>query len=210
MAAHLLEIDASEACRSGPRLCCRSRAPHTRLAQLNPQTLSFQDFGSSGGAGASSASPSATAGGMGGAIGSGMLKPQSLEQMQDVEGQPGSSGFWTLRYYQPLFDIDTIQGSNFFRGLVLNRIKGSLLPRPRGVFFDLISANPDLWGPFWIATTLIFAMAHLSDCFPYGEGAPEPRCTCDAKRKMATLLGGMAACHFVLLLLFKLYFFHYA
>ena len=46
---------------------------------------------------------------MGGAIGSGMLKPQSLEQMQDVEGQPGSSGFWTLRYYQPLFDIDTIQ-----------------------------------------------------------------------------------------------------
>jgi len=44
--------------------------------------------------------------------------------------------------------------------------------------------------------------AHLSDCFPYGEG--------DAKRKMATLLGGMAACHTVLLLLFKLYFFHYA
>ena len=30
MAAHLLEIDASGACRSGPRLCCR-RAPHTRL-----------------------------------------------------------------------------------------------------------------------------------------------------------------------------------
>jgi len=27
---------------------------------------------------------------------------------------------------------------------------------------------------------------------------------------MATLLGGMAACHLVLLLLFKLYFFHYA
>jgi len=99
---------------------------------------------------------------MGGAIGSGMLKPQSLEQMQDVEGQPGSSGFWTLRYYQPLFDIDTIQ--------VLNRIKGSLLPRPRGVFFDLISANPDLWGPFWIATTLIFAMAvtgNLSSYYAY-------------------------------------------
>jgi len=32
----------------------------------------------------------------------------------------------------------------------------------------------------------------------------------DAKRKMATLLGGMATCHLVLLLLFKLYFFHYA
>lgn len=42
-------------------------------------------------------------------------------------------------------------------------MKGSLLPRPRGVFFDLISPNPDLYGPFWIATTLIFAMAITSN-----------------------------------------------
>jgi len=193
---------------------------------------------------------------------------------------------------------------------VLNRIKGSLLPRPKGAFFELVAANPDLYGPFWIATTLILAMAmtgnlasyisfvptptqtkwtynfnqltlagsvvysyvtllpllvwlllryyeaskklvdvlciygytlsvfvpisilcvlpsnllrwllvliggttsaifllsnfhaHLADCFPYGEG--------DAKRKMYLLLGSMGAFHVVLLLLFKIYFFHYA
>lgn len=64
-----------------------------------------------------------------------------------------------MRYYQPLFDVDTIQ--------VLNRVKGSLLPRPRGAFFDLISANPDLWGPFWISTTLIFAMAITGNLASY-------------------------------------------
>ena len=58
----------------------------------------------------------------------------------------GAGAFWTITYYQPLFDVDTVQ--------VLNRIKGSLLPRPRGAFFELIAANPDLYGPFWIATTV--------------------------------------------------------
>ena len=41
--------------------------------------------------------------------------------------------------------------------------------------------------------------AHLTDCFPYGEG--------DAKRKMYLLLGSMTAFHVVLLALFKIYFF---
>ena len=58
----------------------------------------------------------------------------------------GSGAFWTITYYQPLFDVDTVQ--------VLNRIKSALLPRPRGAFFELVAANPDLYGPFWIATTV--------------------------------------------------------
>mmetsp|Transcript_4517 Transcript_4517/g.7586 ORF Transcript_4517/g.7586 Transcript_4517/m.7586 type:complete len:230 (-) Transcript_4517:545-1234(-) len=225
-----------------------------------------------------------------------------LPDAPNAQNAATTSAFWSLKYYQPLFDVDTLQ--------VLNRIKGALLPRPRGVFFELISQNPDLYGPFWISTTLIFSMAitgnlasffafkptvdkpkwtynfnqltlagsvvysyvsvlplvlwlllryyeaskrlvdilciygytlsifvpisvlcvlpsetlrwlmvffggavsgifllsnlhaHLSDCFPYGEG--------DAKRKMYILLGGMAAFHMLLLILFKLYFFHYA
>ena len=44
--------------------------------------------------------------------------------------------------------------------------------------------------------------AHLTDCFPYGEG--------DAKRKTYLLLCTMAAFHLVLLFLFKVYFFSYA
>ena len=71
----------------------------------------------------------------------------------------GVAAFWTISYYQPLFDVDTVQ--------VLNRIKGSLLPRPRGAFFELIAANPDLYGPFWVATTLIFAMAITGNLASY-------------------------------------------
>ena len=128
--------------------------------QLNPQTLSFQDFSASGGQCQASAAANS------GAIGSSMLKPQQMSGagLADESGQGGntgggSGGFWTLKYYQPLFDVDTVQ--------VLSRIKGSLLPRPRGAFFELISANPDLYGPFWIATTLIFAMAMTGNLASY-------------------------------------------
>lgn len=125
-------------------------------AELNPQTLSFQDFSSRP---ASSDVPT-DSGKVGSAIGSrsSMLTPHSsaipppdLEPGLEAQRASGSSSFWSIKYYQPLFDVDTLQ--------VLNRIKGSLLPRPKGAFFELVAANPDLYGPFWISTTLIFAMA---------------------------------------------------
>ena len=93
---------------------------------------------------------------------------QALKPAQDAGGfsdpsaaaaPTGSAAFWTITYYQPLFDVDTVQ--------VLNRVKGSLLPRPRGAFFELIAANPDLYGPFWVATTLIFAMAITGNLASY-------------------------------------------
>jgi len=140
--------------------------------ELNPQTLSFQDFGpSSTPLSTSSSVPES------GAIGSSMLKPQQLQTvLPDAESGGGaaasSGGFWTLKYYQPLFDVDTIQ--------VLNRLKGSMLPRPRGVFFDLISQNPDLYGPFWISTTLIFCMAmtgNLASFFAFVPTEKQPKWT---------------------------------
>ena len=63
---------------------------------------------------------------------------------------------------------------------VLNRLKASLFPRPRGVFFDLISCNPDLYGPFWIATTLILSMAvtgNLASFFAFVPSADRPEWT---------------------------------
>lgn len=271
---------------------------------MDPGSLSFQDFSVSSSSGGGGGPPSGS-----GSMGSSMLKPGQVLQPASVSFDDGSgssarasgpSGFWSIKYYQPLFDVDTLQ--------VLNRIKGSLLPRPKGAFFDLISANPDLYGPFWISTTLIFVMAmtgnlasyiafvptaahpkwmynfnqltlagtvvysyvtllpllfwmllryyeaskklvdvlciygytlsafvpvsilcvlpsnllrwllvllgggvsaifllsnfhaHLADCFPYGEG--------DAKRKMYLLLGSMGAFHVILVIIFKIYFFH--
>jgi len=41
---------------------------------------------------------------------------------------------------------------------VFERIKASLIPM-NNTFFENASKNPDLYGPFWIATTLIFLIA---------------------------------------------------
>ncbi|XP_066129759.1 protein YIPF2 isoform X1 [Saccopteryx bilineata] len=61
-------------------------------------------------------------------------------------------GFWTFGYYQSFFDVDTSQ--------VLDRIKGSLLPRPGYSFVrHYLQNRPDLYGPFWICATLAFVLA---------------------------------------------------
>uniref|UniRef100_A0A2K5K5X3 Protein YIPF n=1 Tax=Colobus angolensis palliatus TaxID=336983 RepID=A0A2K5K5X3_COLAP len=54
------------------------------------------------------------------------------------EKQQQQPGFWTFSYYQSFFDVDTSQ--------VLNRIKGSLLPRPGHNFVRHHLRNrPDLY-----------------------------------------------------------------
>ncbi|XP_033615298.1 protein YIPF2 isoform X2 [Fukomys damarensis] len=69
--------------------------------------------------------------------------------LQEEKPQPG---FWTFGYYQSFFDVDTSQ--------VLDRIKGSLLPRPGHNFVRHHLRNrPDLYGPFWICATLAFVLA---------------------------------------------------
>ncbi|KAL4608251.1 protein YIPF1 [Arapaima gigas] len=69
-----------------------------------------------------------------------------------LAGQKKSAPFWKFEYYQTFFDVDTYQ--------VLDRIKGSVLPRPGKNFVRLyIRSNPDLYGPFWICATLVFAIA---------------------------------------------------
>ncbi|XP_029071505.1 protein YIPF2 isoform X2 [Monodon monoceros] len=69
--------------------------------------------------------------------------------LQEEKQQPG---FWTFSYYQSFFDVDTSQ--------VLDRIKGSLLPRPGHNFVRHHLRNrPDLYGPFWICATLAFVLA---------------------------------------------------
>jgi len=97
-------------------------------------------------------------------------RPPELEPGLEGQRPAGSSSFWSIKYYQPLFDVDTLQ--------VLNRIKGALLPRPKGAFFEQVAANPDLYGPFWISTTLIFAMAitgNLASFFAFVPTAETPQ-----------------------------------
>ncbi|KAL2097509.1 hypothetical protein ACEWY4_006716 [Coilia grayii] len=60
--------------------------------------------------------------------------------------------FWTFEYYQTFFNVDTQE--------VKSRIFGSILPWRGKNFVSLhIRSNPDLYGPFWICATLVFAIA---------------------------------------------------
>ncbi|CAG8620433.1 31716_t:CDS:2, partial [Racocetra persica] len=60
----------------------------------------------------------------------------------------GGHPFWSLEYYAQYFDVDTEQ--------VLTRATKSLFPKDN--FVDVVGPNPDLYGPFWISTTLIFLL----------------------------------------------------
>ena len=55
---------------------------------------------------------------------------------------------WSLNFYAHFFDVDTTE--------VLNRCLAALYPRRP--FLDVLDGNPDLYGPFWIATTVIFIL----------------------------------------------------
>ncbi|XP_014325326.1 protein YIPF1 [Xiphophorus maculatus] len=69
-----------------------------------------------------------------------------------LSGQKKNAPFWTFEYYQKFFDIETHH--------VKERILGSLMPWPGKNFIQVhLRKNPDLYGPFWICTTLVFAIA---------------------------------------------------
>lgn len=52
---------------------------------------------------------------------------------------------WTLSFYAQAFDIDTSS--------ILSRCRATLYPRQN--FLDVLEGNPDLYGPVWIATTVV-------------------------------------------------------
>ncbi|KAJ3045703.1 hypothetical protein HDV00_007829 [Rhizophlyctis rosea] len=69
-------------------------------------------------------------------------------------------GFWTIEYYAQFFDVDSND--------VAQRILASLIPKDD--FLQLIGDKPDLYGPFWIATSAIFALfitSYVADSIKY-------------------------------------------
>jgi len=72
--------------------------------------------------------------------------------------EPSAKHVWNVQYWSFLFDVDTNQVLHrVFRGLVFFPPK----------FFETIQTNPDLYGPFWIATTLVFMMAATGNIAVY-------------------------------------------
>lgn len=67
--------------------------------------------------------------------------------------KPARTGFFSclsVEFYQPYFDVTTED--------VKQRILSTVDPR-KNTFFETLDNRPDLYGPFWIYTTLIFALA---------------------------------------------------
>ncbi|GAU98586.1 hypothetical protein RvY_09713 [Ramazzottius varieornatus] len=70
---------------------------------------------------------------------------------------------WTWKFWQSFFDVDTTE--------VLRRIFLSFAPWPRYLKSEsvdvFIGAKPDLYGPFWISSTLVFVIAVLGNLASY-------------------------------------------
>ncbi|XP_029971454.1 protein YIPF1 [Salarias fasciatus] len=78
--------------------------------------------------------------------------PSGDDKEELLSGKTKTAPFWTFEYYQKFFDIETHN--------VKERIIGSMLPWPGKNFIHVyLRRNPDLYGPFWICTTLVFAIA---------------------------------------------------
>lgn len=70
----------------------------------------------------------------------------------------GFMSFFSVQAYRPYFNVDTSD--------VVERIRDSVLPF-RGDFVEKTSHNPDMYGPFWICSTLIFLTAALGNFAAY-------------------------------------------
>jgi hypothetical protein len=64
-------------------------------------------------------------------------------------------GFLSVRFYKPYFDVDT-------KDITARLYHALLYHKKDDSFMTIIAEKPDAYGPFWIATSLIFAVAVAS------------------------------------------------
>ncbi|UNI22060.1 hypothetical protein JDV02_007984 [Purpureocillium takamizusanense] len=76
--------------------------------------------------------------------------PSSLPPPVTAPSSSSSSKrfLWSMSFYAQFFDVDT--------SAVLSRCWAALYPRAN--FLDVLEGNPDLYGPFWIATTVVLIL----------------------------------------------------
>lgn len=86
-----------------------------------------------------------------------------LELPAPVQQASGGKGFWDIEYWIQYFDVDTSD--------VVSRMIATV--NPFSDFNAIVGGNPDLYGPFWVPSTVIFVMfatstvaeslAHMAD-----------------------------------------------
>jgi hypothetical protein len=67
--------------------------------------------------------------------------------------------FLSVEYYRPYFDVDT--------GTVLQRLKSAVTPWNQDLFASTPESGPDMYGPFWVAVSLVFFIAGESNLNAY-------------------------------------------
>nr|OQO25204.1 hypothetical protein B0A51_07966 [Rachicladosporium sp. CCFEE 5018] len=80
-------------------------------------------------------------------------RTKSSQQASFLTPQPNATAastsskryLWSIAFYQQFFDVSTTQ--------IAHRCRSVLYPRAN--FLDILEGNPDLYGPFWIATTVV-------------------------------------------------------
>lgn len=77
----------------------------------------------------------------------GKLPPGNSSFLPTANSNSSSSKhfLWSLSFYAQFFDVDTHE--------VLRRCRAVAFPYSN--FLDVLDGNPDLYGPFWIATTVV-------------------------------------------------------
>eukprot|EP01132_Coremiostelium_polycephalum_P002429 gene2429-2999_t len=84
--------------------------------------------------------------------------PVNINSMEGGGDNSTKYSFWQVQYYGKLFNVDSNEvGLRLIRSMI--PIKFS--------FFNLIKENPDLYGPVWVATTLVFVIAVSSNLNEY-------------------------------------------
>ena len=86
----------------------------------------------------------------------------------------------SLAFVAQYFDVDTSD--------VKNRIQNVIMPCPSKKFLNLTHGNPDFYGPFWIATTLIFVIGVTANINEYSSS--------DDKQWYVFLCVCFRCCHF--------------
>ena len=99
----------------------------------------------------------------------GNMAPQGNESSSRPKGL---CSCFTVQYYQPYFDVDT----STVRKRVLRSLT-AMQPSSRD-FLTITQNNADLYGPFWIITTLVFvigATSNFSSYLGFVKSAANPR-----------------------------------
>jgi hypothetical protein len=126
----------------------RSGKPRDSLGDMSP-AIGSEPFaahsGTAGGIGSGG-----VGGGFGSSSGGGFIDSDDGTAAPAHPEQVSSFSFWHVRYYATWFNVDTAD--------VAARIAFSSVPLS-DKFFDKLNRNPDLYGPLWISSTVVFMLA---------------------------------------------------